>query len=78
MLKRPVLLCFDGSDDAAHAIAKAGEMLGIEDAAVLSVWELVEVWQPYTRRRSSRLLCRGSRRTLSGLMRSRGTAPLRE
>jgi hypothetical protein len=24
----PVLLCFDGSNDAATAIAKAGELLG--------------------------------------------------
>ena len=47
MLKRPVLLCFDGSDDAAHAIARAGEVLGVRDAVVLSVWEPVAVWQPY-------------------------------
>ncbi len=35
----PVLLCFDGSDDAATAIAKAGELLGPRAAVVLTVWE---------------------------------------
>ena len=44
---RPVLLCFDGSDDAAHAIARAGVLLGPRRAVVLSVWEPVSVWQPY-------------------------------
>lgn len=44
---RPVLLCFDGSDGAAHAIARAGDMLGLRHAVVLSVWEPVAVWQPY-------------------------------
>jgi nucleotide-binding universal stress UspA family protein len=44
---RPVLLCFDGSDDAGHAIARAGEVLGSRRAVVLSVWEPVAVWQPY-------------------------------
>jgi nucleotide-binding universal stress UspA family protein len=44
---RPALLCFDGSDDAALAIARAGEMLGSPAAVVLSVWEPVAVWQPY-------------------------------
>jgi nucleotide-binding universal stress UspA family protein len=43
----PVLLCFDGSDDAAHAIAHAGRLLGPRQAVVLSVWEPVAVWQPY-------------------------------
>jgi len=44
---RPVLLCFDGSDDAAEAIAMAGEMLGMRDAVVVSVWEPAATWQPY-------------------------------
>lgn len=44
---RPVLLCFDGSEDATHAIARAGELLGPRPAVVLSVWEPVHVWQPY-------------------------------
>jgi nucleotide-binding universal stress UspA family protein len=44
---RPVLLCFDGSDDAVGAIAKAGELLGPRTAVVLTVWEPVAVWVPY-------------------------------
>ena len=40
------LVCFDGSDDAAAAIAKAGELLGPRPAVVLSVWEPVRVWEP--------------------------------
>ncbi len=44
---RPVLLCFDGSDDAAAAIAKAGELLGPRTAVVLTVWEPVALWEPY-------------------------------
>ena len=47
MSKGPVLLCFDGSDNAALAIARAGAMLGSRSAVVLSVWEPVAVWQPY-------------------------------
>src|SRR6516165_8428200 len=43
----PVLLCFDGSDDAAHAIAHAGRLLGARQAVVLTVGEPVAVWQPY-------------------------------
>jgi nucleotide-binding universal stress UspA family protein len=43
----PVLLCFDGSDDAGHAILRAGEMLGARSAVVLTVGEPVAVWQPY-------------------------------
>ena len=45
--KGVVLLCFDGSDNAAVAIARAAEMLGSRTAVVLSVWEPVAVWQPY-------------------------------
>ena len=41
------LLCFDGSDDAAAAIAKAGELLGPRPAVVLSVWEPVRTWEPW-------------------------------
>jgi nucleotide-binding universal stress UspA family protein len=44
---QPVLLCFDGSDDAATAIAKAGELLGPRTAVVLTVWEPVALWAPY-------------------------------
>ncbi len=41
------LLCFDGSDDAAAAIAKAGELLAPRSAIVLTVWEPVRVWEPW-------------------------------
>ena len=41
------LLCFDGSADAAGAIASAGELLAGRAAVVLTVWEPVAVWQPY-------------------------------
>ena len=44
---RPVLLCFDGSDGAAAAIARAGELLGRRTAVVLTVWEPTAVWAPY-------------------------------
>ncbi len=43
----PVLLCFDGSEDAVRAIARAGELLGARPAVVLTVWEPVSVWEPY-------------------------------
>ena len=43
----PVLLCFDGSNDAAAAIVKAGELLGPRAAVVLTVWEPVALWEPY-------------------------------
>jgi nucleotide-binding universal stress UspA family protein len=35
----PVLLCFDGSDDARAAIAAAGPLLGGGAAIVATVWE---------------------------------------
>ena len=47
MVKTPLLICFDGSDDAAAAIAMAGEMLGTRNAVVLSVWEPAAAWEPY-------------------------------
>ena len=43
----PVLLCFDGSEDAAAAIAQAGRVLSPRNAVVLTVWEPVAVWKPY-------------------------------
>ena len=43
----PVLLCFDGSDDAATAIARAAELLAQRRAVVLTVWEPVATWEPY-------------------------------
>jgi hypothetical protein len=42
-----VLLCFDGSDDAAAAIAQAAELLAQRRAVVLTVWEPVATWEPY-------------------------------
>jgi nucleotide-binding universal stress UspA family protein len=41
------LICFDGSHDAARAIATAGELLASRVATVLTVWEPVAVWAPY-------------------------------
>jgi nucleotide-binding universal stress UspA family protein len=43
----PVLLSFDGSEEAAAAIARAGRLLAPAPAVVLTVWEPVEVWEPY-------------------------------
>lgn len=43
----PVLLCYDGSQDAAAAIAEAGRVLSSRDAVVLTVWEPVAAWEPY-------------------------------
>jgi nucleotide-binding universal stress UspA family protein len=43
----PVLLCFDGSDDAATAIVHAAELLAPRRAVVLTVWEPVATWEPY-------------------------------
>jgi nucleotide-binding universal stress UspA family protein len=43
----PVLLCFDGSDDAATAIGQAAELLAPRRAVVLTVWEPVATWEPY-------------------------------
>lgn len=48
----PALICFDGSDDAAAAIAMAGEMLAPRTGLVLTVWEPVASWAPSDRRRS--------------------------
>jgi nucleotide-binding universal stress UspA family protein len=45
--QKRVLLCFDGSADAANAIAVAGSLLGSREATVVTVWEPVAVWQPY-------------------------------
>ncbi len=35
----PVLLCYDGSDDATHAIERAGELLAGRRALVVTVWQ---------------------------------------
>jgi nucleotide-binding universal stress UspA family protein len=47
MAERPVLLCYDGSDDAAHAIAQAARLLGARDAVVVTAWEPAAVWELY-------------------------------
>ena len=43
----PVLLCFDGSEDAESAIASAAQVLSGREAVVLTVWEPVASWAPY-------------------------------
>jgi nucleotide-binding universal stress UspA family protein len=43
----PILLCFDGSEDAAAAIAEASRVLSPGEAVVLTVWEPIAVWEPY-------------------------------
>jgi nucleotide-binding universal stress UspA family protein len=43
----PVLLCFDGSEDAQAAIASAGRVLSGREAVVLTAWEPVASWAPY-------------------------------
>jgi nucleotide-binding universal stress UspA family protein len=35
----PLLVCYDGSEDAKHAIKSAGRLLGGRHALVLMVWE---------------------------------------
>ncbi len=35
----PLLLCYDGSEDAKHAIERAGALLGGRQALVLTVWQ---------------------------------------
>lgn len=46
-VRAPILLAFDGSDNAAAAIAKAGELFKAHEAVVLSVWEPISAWEPY-------------------------------
>jgi nucleotide-binding universal stress UspA family protein len=42
----PVLLCFDGSVDAANAVAIAGRLLGPRPAVVITVCEPTRLWSP--------------------------------
>jgi nucleotide-binding universal stress UspA family protein len=42
-----VLICFDGSEDAATAIVKAGEVVVARAAVVLTVWEPATSWAHY-------------------------------
>jgi hypothetical protein len=37
----PILIAYDGSDNAKHAIAVAGEALAARPALVVTVWESV-------------------------------------
>jgi nucleotide-binding universal stress UspA family protein len=43
---KPVLLCFDGSEHAAHAIATAGQLLGARPAVLVTVCEPTRLWSP--------------------------------
>ena len=38
-MDRTVLLCYDGSEDAKHAVAQAATVLGPREALVLTVWQ---------------------------------------
>jgi nucleotide-binding universal stress UspA family protein len=44
---KPVLLCFDGSENAENAIAGAGRLLGHRSAVVITISEPIRVWEPY-------------------------------
>lgn len=39
MIERPLLLCYDGSEDAKHAIREAAGLFGPRRALVLAVWQ---------------------------------------
>ncbi|HEX6458220.1 MAG TPA: universal stress protein [Thermoleophilaceae bacterium] len=43
MSEAPILICFDGSDEAKHAIEQAGAILAGGRAIVLNTWELLTV-----------------------------------
>jgi nucleotide-binding universal stress UspA family protein len=43
---KPILLCFDGSNDAQNAIHRAGRLLGPRPAVVIAVSEPVRLWEP--------------------------------
>jgi nucleotide-binding universal stress UspA family protein len=36
---KPLILCYDGSDDAKHAIQRASDLLSARHALVLTVWQ---------------------------------------
>lgn len=42
-----VLLCYDGSDDAEVAIARAATLLRSRRAIVLTAWEQSSSWEPF-------------------------------
>ena len=37
---QPLLICYDGSEDAKHAIEEAGQLFGGRRALVLTVWQI--------------------------------------
>lgn len=39
----PILICYDGSDEAKHAIEEAGEVLPGGPAIVLTTWEVLSI-----------------------------------
>lgn len=41
MTESPILICFDGSEEARHAIEQVGGILGGGQALVLNTWELL-------------------------------------
>jgi nucleotide-binding universal stress UspA family protein len=47
MSGRPILLCYDGSDHAAAAIAAAAGVVASRVAVVLTAWEPISTWEPY-------------------------------
>jgi nucleotide-binding universal stress UspA family protein len=46
IVNKPVLLCFDGSEDAAIAIRRAAGLTAHRQAVVLTVWEPMAGWAP--------------------------------
>ncbi len=44
---RPLLLCYDGSEDADTAIGRAAALFSRRRAVVLTVWEPMALWDPY-------------------------------
>jgi nucleotide-binding universal stress UspA family protein len=44
---RPLLLCYDGSEDASAAIRGAATLFGHRSAIVLTVWEPAAAWDPH-------------------------------
>jgi nucleotide-binding universal stress UspA family protein len=44
----PLLLCYDGSEDAAYAIRRAGDLFTGRHSLVLTVWEPTSAWSGAT------------------------------
>jgi nucleotide-binding universal stress UspA family protein len=47
MPDRPVLLCYDASEDARHAISIAAQLFGARPALVLTVWQDIATIPPF-------------------------------